>query len=208
MIFEKGHLYHIYNQGNNHDKLYYNRQDYLLFMKKIRKYIIPYADILAWCLMPNHFHLMVQIISTEITIKHKESTDCKNSKKRTLNSSIAIMLRSYTRIIDQEQERVGSLFRQKTKAVCLDPADGFAPVWYKLSGLTKLNYQFPEFRYPQICFNYIHNNPVDSRLVKDISSWEFSSAPEILGLVKSRIANKQKILELGLKLSIENEPAL
>jgi putative transposase len=147
---------------------------------------------------------MVYVNSTE-TVNQPERDDDGQNKKRTLNNSIAIMLRSYAEIINKEQGRVGSLFRQKTKAVCLDPADGFIPTWYTIAGLTKVNYQFPESQYPQVCFNYIHNNPVTSGLVKDIYSWEFSSATEILGLEESKLVNRQKVKEFGFKL-IRNEP--
>jgi len=48
MQFEKGHLYHIYNQGNNRQKIFFNRENYLYFLRKVKIYITPYADILAW----------------------------------------------------------------------------------------------------------------------------------------------------------------
>ncbi len=56
--------------------------------EKIRTHILPYADILAWCLMPNHFHLMILV--NEIAIKT-------NSSKRTINQSVGIMLCSYNK---------------------------------------------------------------------------------------------------------------
>ena len=63
MYFESGGIYHIYNQGNNRQVIFYNRKNYLFFLRKIRTHILPFADILAWCLMPNHFHLMVEVKS-------------------------------------------------------------------------------------------------------------------------------------------------
>jgi len=57
MIFEAGNLYHIYNQGNNRIPIFFSRENYLFFLKKIKQYVLPYADVLAWCLMPNHFLL-------------------------------------------------------------------------------------------------------------------------------------------------------
>ena len=61
MKFEKGYIYHIYNQGNNRRKISFSRENFLYFLKKINAYIMSYADILAWCLMPNHFHIMVLV---------------------------------------------------------------------------------------------------------------------------------------------------
>ncbi|MFZ4414303.1 MAG: hypothetical protein ACOYOV_14565, partial [Bacteroidales bacterium] len=64
MQFEQGHIYHIYNQGNNKQHIFFKRENYLFFLQKIRKHILPYADVLAWCLMPNHFHLLVYVKDT------------------------------------------------------------------------------------------------------------------------------------------------
>jgi putative transposase len=68
MLFEEGHLYHIYNQGNNRQKIFFSRENYLFFLRKIREYMLPHADVLAWCLMPNHFHLMVYVRTVEIEL--------------------------------------------------------------------------------------------------------------------------------------------
>jgi len=61
MNFEKNRIYHIYNQGNNRKKIFFERKNYQLFKYKITDFISPYGDILAWCLMPNHFHIMLLV---------------------------------------------------------------------------------------------------------------------------------------------------
>ena len=61
MQFEESFIYHIYNQGNNRQEIFFNKENYMFFLKKIKTHITPYADILAWCLMPNHFHLIVLV---------------------------------------------------------------------------------------------------------------------------------------------------
>jgi len=66
MQFESGHIYHIFNQGNNRQMIFFDRENYLFFLRKMRTHILPFADILAWCLMPNHFHLMVYVNQTEV----------------------------------------------------------------------------------------------------------------------------------------------
>ena len=69
MQFESNHIYHIYNRGNNSQRIFFNRDNYLFFLKKVKRYIYPYADILAWCLMPNHFHLMVYVNRVSISMQ-------------------------------------------------------------------------------------------------------------------------------------------
>ncbi len=68
MYFEKSGIYHIYNQGNNKQKIFFCHENYLFFLKKIKNHVFSYADILAWCLMPNHFHIMVYVLETELLV--------------------------------------------------------------------------------------------------------------------------------------------
>jgi putative transposase len=68
MHFESGGIYHIYNQGNNRQKIFFSRKNYMYFVQKIEYYVKPYGNILAWCLMPNHFHLMMEVESVAIGV--------------------------------------------------------------------------------------------------------------------------------------------
>ncbi|MBI9037985.1 MAG: hypothetical protein JEY97_07625 [Bacteroidales bacterium] len=204
MIFEKGYIYHIYNQGNNHRKIFFNRENYLFFLKKIKTHLKPYTDILAWCLMPNHFHLMVLVQDVELVISPvdthgvAQSHPVSKSKKRSINNSIAIMLRSYTRAINKQEGSSGALFREGTKAECLNCRNGITPSFLTENGITKINIQYPEKQYPQVCFNYIHQNPVKTSLTKKETDWEFSSAIDYYGLRNGKLVNKKFAKEYGL----------
>jgi putative transposase len=164
MQFEKGHLYHIYNQGNNKQKVFFERENYLFFLKKMHAHILPYADVLAWCLMPNHFHLMVYV-KFENSVSEGFTLSETLTKKRTFNDSIGIMLRSYTRAINKANNTSGSLFRKKTKAECLDCPKGITPSFYNAQGAAYINIADPEKTYPKVCFDYIHANPTKAGLV-------------------------------------------
>ena len=203
MQLEKNYIYHIYNQGNNRRKIFYIRDNYLFFIEKIRTYVIPYADIFAWCLMPNHFHLMVYVREVELPATPSQgftssetltglgtSSEPQTGRSRTFNDSIGIMLRSYTRAINKQENFTGSLFRKETKAECVNCPKEIAPAYFNDEGLTKINVIDPLKQYPQVCFNYIHQNPVKARLVNYAPEWEFSSAPEYAGLRNWEIANK------------------
>jgi putative transposase len=191
MEFELGHLYHIYSQGNNRRKIFYNRKNYLFFLKKLNTHILPYADIVAWCLMPNHFHLMVRV--NKLDIKDQEGRVLKST---TFNKSIGIMLASYTRAINKEKKMSGSLFRSKTKAECLSCNQGVSPSYIISEGITSFVNLDTKKQYPQVCFEYIHQNPVKARLVKDATDWEFSSAIDYAGLRNGKLANKKLAQEI------------
>jgi putative transposase len=207
MIIEKNYIYHIYNQGNNRVKIFFMRDNYLFFIKKIEVYVKPYADILAWCLMPNHFHLMVYVKELELPrasqgfTRSETLTELRRQSEaltvpgRTFNDSIGIMLRSYTRAINKQEKFSGSLFRKTTKAECVNCPQSIAPAYFNDNGITKINVENPDRQYPQICFDYIHRNPVKAGLVKKAVDWEFSSAREYAGLSKFEIVNKKMASE-------------
>jgi putative transposase len=197
MQFEKEHIYHIYNQGNNRQKIFFDRENYLYFLRKVKTYILPYADIIAWCLMPNHFHFMVLVNEIELEIgddvaeTHPMTPSHRMSKKRSLNNSIAILLRSYTRAIQKQGLIKGSLFRQKTKAECITCPDGITPSFYNTSSGTQINITDSEKQYPELCFHYIHQNPVKAGLVQKTTDWEFSSARDYAGFRNGKLVNKE-----------------
>jgi putative transposase len=204
MNFETGNLYHIYNQGNNRQKIFFSRENYLFFLNKIKNHILPHADIVAWCLMPNHFHLMLYVHDLEIEVDSNEgvgssegvtpSDALTKTKTRTLNESIGILLRSYTKAINKQENSTGSVFRKETKAECLTNANGITPSFYG----SQINVRIPEKEYPQACFNYIHQNPVKANLVKLPEEWEFSSYPDYYGIRDGKLINRAHTVEFGL----------
>ncbi len=59
--FVAGEHYHLYNRGVHRARLFHDRGEYLLFLTKWREHISPDAiTVLAYCLMPNHYHLLVK----------------------------------------------------------------------------------------------------------------------------------------------------
>jgi len=154
--------------------------------------ILPYGDILVWCLMPNHFHMMLFVNTVSVALSDADD------KNRSLNDSIEIMLRSYTNAINKQQNRTGKLFREATKAECINCPDNIEPSFITKSGITQINIIQPEKQYPKICFDYIHHNPTKAKLVKQNTDWEFSSALDYANIQNGKLINKIKAMEYNL----------
>ena len=58
-------IYHIYNRGYNHQKLFYEDRDYEKFLRNLNKYNKEFSElsIASYCLIPNHFHFLIDSIS-------------------------------------------------------------------------------------------------------------------------------------------------
>ena len=152
MKFTEEGIYHIYNRGNKKQITFFKEENYLYFLRKVRIELLPYCEILAYCLMPNHFHFIV-------FIKNKKLDALENTTKsnKTLNHAIAILLRSYTRSMQAQEKFTGSLFQQKTKAKELVDTDNAT------------------INYFSLCAHYIHSNPLKAKLVENLDDWKFSS---------------------------------
>jgi len=102
--FAAGAHYHVFNRGNNRQDVFLERDNYLLFLRLIRKYMIePGAvDLLAYCLMPNHYHLLLRLNVDD------------------LGGAMQPMLLSYTKSLNNRYRRTGSLFQGRFKAVLVE----------------------------------------------------------------------------------------
>ena len=200
MQFESNHIYHVYNRENNSQQIFFSRVNYLFFLQKVKDYVLPFADILAWCLMPNHFHLMLFTKNIEIEISEQVTQSHQLTKKRSLNQSIAIILRSYTRAIQKQENITGSLFQHRTKAICLTDITDITPAWFQTKYGTSINIIDPEKEYPQVCFNYIHENPLKAGLAKNQADWEFSSYRDYSGIRSGTLINRERAAKFGLKI--------
>ena len=79
MYFEEGGIYHIYNQGNNGRRIFLRDGHYQYFIQKMRQHLLPYGDLLCWCLMPNHFHWQFYVRHTHLP-KNKVSLEQEGAK--------------------------------------------------------------------------------------------------------------------------------
>ncbi len=219
MDFYPNQLFHIYNQGNNQQPLFFDDDNYRFFLWKMRGYLRPFGDLVAWCLMPNHFHW--QFFVKRVAVVRKEfweSVDQHEYLRRqqkygrrarkvgpsaarvskadsliSLNDAIGMLQKSYARAIHKQQNASGSLFRKPCKA-----KDGWLDEFVTLkqpSGREDLRF-LPGTDYAYQCFCYIHNNPVKAGLATTDVEWVYSSARDYAGLRKGSLCN----LEMGRQL--------
>lgn len=58
-IILPGYPHHVTQRGNNREQVFFDVGDYLIYLKLLEKYCAQYqVAIWAWCLMPNHIHLL------------------------------------------------------------------------------------------------------------------------------------------------------
>src|SRR5215207_11399818 len=114
MNFISGNWYHIYNRGNNRQPIFPQERNYIYFLGKVRKYILPHCEIIAYVLMPNHFHFHIEADERTEQVVSKPL-----NPSNVLSEGIRLLLSSYSRGINKQEGFTGNLIQQKTKSRCV-----------------------------------------------------------------------------------------
>ncbi|MEK7550727.1 MAG: transposase [Patescibacteria group bacterium] len=110
-------IYHIYNRGVEKRTIFEDNQDYNVFLGYLKEYLSPsqgealgYRDykgkfveeikLLTFCLMPNHFHLLI-----------------KQKGKDSIKKFTQALFTRYSMYFNKKYKRIGSLFQGEYRAV-------------------------------------------------------------------------------------------
>lgn len=170
---ENGKYYHIYNQGNNGENLFFEKENYHHFLRLYAKYMEPVIETYAWVLLNNHFHLLVYI-------KDLEEIDCTKLQYSTVDKPKIIsasrqfshLFNAYTQSINKRYKRTGSLFEKDFERI-----------------------QITSDNYFQNLIYYIHNNPVKHGFVESMIEYPWSSYGTIISK-KSTKLKRNRIIEI------------
>ena len=162
-------IYHIYNRGNNQQTIFFNDENYYYFLRKCHHYLKPICDILAWCLMPNHFHFLIDVNPESI-----KPVKTGGIIIPAITNGFRLLQSSYAKGINKQLNRSGNLFQQKTKAKLVSGEDDYSVT----------------------AFHYILQNPLTANLVKKLEDWPYSCFPDYTGSRKGTLCNMEKAYQL------------
>lgn len=153
--------YHIYNHANGDDNMFRESKNYDFFLEKCQFHILPIADTLAWCLMPNHFHFLIKIRSEkEIELSFpKFKTLEKIERRKFLSKQFSNFFSSYSQAFNKVYRRRGSLFLKN----------------FKRKEITSDSYL-------KNIVLYIHLNPIKHGFTKNLQDWLHTSFNELPSL--------------------------
>lgn len=146
-ILEPGCLYHIYNHAVGNDKLFLTDDNYHYFLRRYDHFISPVAATYAYCLLSNHIHFLVEIKSQVVV-----PPESKYSASQFVSKQFSNLFSSYSQAFNKQQGRMGNLF---------------------MSNFRRRKIQSNEYLIYVI--KYIHLNPVNHGIVKNVWQWRFSS---------------------------------
>jgi putative transposase len=160
--------YHFYNRGNNRQAVFFKRDNYLYFLRGVQKYLCEQMDVLAYCLMPTHYHILGRV--------KQQTSEVPETSEVSVSRGVSLAMQkfgiSYTKAINKRFSRVGALFQGQFQG---KPVTTYSHL---------LN----------LCV-YIHANPVKDGLVALPEDWEFSNYLEWMGLRNGKLVNHEFIRE-------------
>jgi len=103
-VFQKGRYYHIYNRGAGKYPIFFNTGNYYYCLRLAFRYARKYSiTVVAYCLMPNHFHFLL-----------RQNTDS------TISKYIGVLFNAYTQAVNRQQKRCGTLFQGRFSHCLVD----------------------------------------------------------------------------------------
>ena len=119
--FEKFHpntFYHVFNHAVGFENLFRSRENFLYFLQRFNKYFQPVGNVYAYCLMPNHFHFLLQVKDTESLLlyansKHNNEFD----PHKLVMQQLSNCLNGYAKTYNKQYSRKGALFLDFTKRI-------------------------------------------------------------------------------------------
>lgn len=148
-------FFHIYNRGINGETIFKKAGHYEVFMKKYFHHVSPFVYTLAYCMLGNHFHLLVRLKS-EAEIQ--QAAEVRYGNKIIDNKSLFVarqfghLFNGYSQVINKDCDRTGGLFETPFRRILVE-SDSY------LSNL----------------IGYIHQNPEKHGFVNDFKHYKHSS---------------------------------
>ena len=171
--FEEENFYHVYNRTVDRKPMFKSENNYEYFLKQYDKYLSPVVDTYSYCLLGNHFHLMIRINNMADLIAFEKLSNPKNPQMdKTAHQIVSHQFRkffqSYAMAFNKQHDRVGTLFQTPFKRACVEKDDYFTHLIY-----------------------YIHANPQLHGLIPDFRDWKWSSYKRILMENLSKLKKKE-----------------
>jgi len=148
-LFEPDKFYHLVNHAVGSENLFRCADNYYYFLNRYAYHTQAVFETYAYCLMPNHFHLLIRVKASEELEKEPKF---EGNVHKLVMQKVSNWLNGYARAYNIKYKRKGALFIDYTK-----------------------RFEIESEAYFTTAVNYIHQNPVNHRFVSRPHDWEYCS---------------------------------
>ena len=207
---EIGKYYHIYNRGINGCNLFYEEKNYYYFLEKYAHYMSGVLDTFAYCLMPNHFHLLVRVkdFNTALNLTGLEDLSGLTTNLKDLENPIGFKnLSGLTTQNPLGLDKSGLHHPDKfVSKKFSDMFNSYTKSFNKVQQRTGSLFETPFRRiavesdaYFTSLLWYIHYNPQKHGFVADFRDYPYTSFHSILSSQPSKLAREEVLQWFGSK---------
>ncbi|HEX2936518.1 MAG TPA: hypothetical protein VHO72_14275 [Bacteroidales bacterium] len=146
---EAGKYYHIFNRGNNGDQVFYTQENYRFFLRRLDEHLSELIEVYAFSLLPNHFHLLIRV--KEKPLPPKEALHLPDAKllKDPVSAAFHRMFTSYSKAVNKQEKRHGSLIENPFKRKEVDSVRYLANLVFYIHANAQIHGICEDFRqYP------------------------------------------------------------
>jgi REP element-mobilizing transposase RayT len=153
--------YHIFNRANNNELIFKEHEDFQLFLTKLGELVTDKIDIYCFCLMPNHFHMLI-----------KPKYDVKRKGEGSFIESLKKLFQMHVQYFNKKYQRKGSLFYKSYRRIEIkDESYLKYLVFYIHYNAQKANLVPHYYDYQYSSYRFFLNNK-ETKLRKDVVlSW-------------------------------------
>lgn len=177
-MLEFERYYHIYNHANGYENLFREEKNYTFFIDKYREHTEAVAETLAWCLMPNHFHILLRIKSEKEIVSNILKITSTFPKFGTLEK-LNKKTEKLNKFIEDEDLEFRLKFLSKLFANFFSSyTQSYNKIYNRRGSLFLKNYKKKEINNDEYLRNiilYIHQNPVHHGFCQTPIQWKWSS---------------------------------
>jgi putative transposase len=138
-------VYHVYNRGINGAEIFSSRDNYRYFLQQYTLYLGDFVDTYAYCLMNNHFHLLIRVKET-IPVSNGTLEVGIHSVNRLVSKQFGKLFSSYTQAYNKTCLRTGALLERPFKRKLVKTESYFSTLLFYIHANPQLHGVMPDFR--------------------------------------------------------------
>ncbi len=173
--------YHLFNHAVGNELLFRNEENYNFFLRKMKEYLAPVADIFSYNLLPNHYHLFLKVKQEdELRIRYnilhptlKKELSIEQTPAFVLHQ-LSNFQNSYSKSYNKFFSRMGRLFIESVKRRQIETESDYTKI-----------------------IHYVHANAVHHGICRRIEDWPHSSYHALIHSAPTSLMREQVLSWFG-----------
>ena len=178
--------YHIFNHANGFENVFREDENFRFFLDKYQQFISPVAETYAYCLLPNHFHLVVRV-------RKREVIDELIRTKKILpdqSDNFSKVERNFVKVDNPTDAEIEKFISKQFSNLFSSYAQSYNKMYERMGSLFIKNFRREPILDKEYFINsiiYTHRNPIHHGFCSNYFDWGYTSYGEIIEMKSSLV---------------------